>query len=138
VTVSNQLDRTSSEREACVTNTEGAAPGRLMITSTTVGEDVSVVALDGEIDHNSSSELRDTLVSLLRRTPRTVVDFSGVTFMDSSGINALIAAHQAADAAPGGSLRLAAPQAAVQRLLNLVGVDALIPCYDTLELALAV
>lgn len=121
-----------------MTNTEGAAPGRLMITSTTVGEDVSVVALDGEIDHNSSSELRDTLVSLLRRTPRTVVDFSGVTFMDSSGINALIAAHQAADAAPGGSLRLAAPQAAVQRLLNLVGVDALIPCYDTLELALAV
>ncbi|MFF7335615.1 STAS domain-containing protein [Streptomyces sp. NPDC090306] len=109
-----------------------------MITSSTRGQGVSVVALDGEIDHNSSTELRDTLLSQLSRTPHTVVDFSRVTFMDSSGINALIAAHQAADAAPGGSLRLAAPQAAVQRLLNLVGVDALIPCYDTLELALTV
>ncbi|MFE7838754.1 STAS domain-containing protein [Streptomyces sp. NPDC057474] len=55
-----------------------------------------MVTLRGETDHAVTNELTEALLSYNGATPpRTVVDLSGVTFMDSSGINVLIAAHQA-------------------------------------------
>jgi stage II sporulation protein AA (anti-sigma F factor antagonist) len=64
-----------------------------------------------------------------------VVDLSGVTFMDSSGINVLIAARNAV-AGTGGWLRLAGPTESVLRTLRLVGLDEIIDCYPTLRDAL--
>lgn len=115
---------------------EPAVPERLLITRTTAGDGTCVVALVGEVDLDGSARLRDTLLSCLESAPGTVVDLSGVTFMDSSGINALITAHQAAQAG-GARLRLAAPQEPVLRVLQLVGVDTLIPCYAGLDAALS-
>nr|WP_261399141.1 STAS domain-containing protein [Streptomyces misionensis] len=66
----------------------------------------------------------------------TVVNLSGVTFMDSSGINALIAAHHAAQSR-GGRLRLAAPSPAVCEILGIVGLTEVTPCRPTLLDALA-
>ncbi|MFI1168164.1 STAS domain-containing protein [Streptomyces sp. NPDC020801] len=117
--------------------TEGAsAPERLLITRTTAGDGTSVVTLAGEVDLDGSARLREALLSCPGTGPGTVVDLADVTFMDSSGINALITAHQAAQA-DGTRLCLAAPQHAVLRVLQLVGVDTLIPCYPTLEEALS-
>ncbi|MEU7057994.1 STAS domain-containing protein [Streptomyces sp. NPDC046197] len=116
--------------------TEGAAvPERLLITRTTADDGTCVVTLAGEADLDGSAHLRQALLSCLETAPNTVIDCGEVTFMDSSGINALITAHQAAQAS-GARLRLAAPQDAVLRVLQLVGVDTLIPCYPTLEQAL--
>ncbi|GGL62908.1 hypothetical protein GCM10010129_03190 [Streptomyces fumigatiscleroticus] len=116
---------------------EGAAvPERLLITRTTTDDGACVVTLAGEVDLDGSAQLRDVLLSCLEMAPGTVVDFGEVTFMDSSGINALITAHQAARERDVW-LRLAAPRQAVQRVLQLVGVDALIPCYPTVEEAVA-
>ncbi|MFI2645430.1 STAS domain-containing protein [Streptomyces sp. NPDC018610] len=116
--------------------TEGAAvPDRLLITRTTAEDGTRVVTLVGEADLDSSTRLRDTLLTCLASAPATVADLSGLTFMDSSGINALISAHQAAQAA-GARLSLAAPREAVLRVLQLVGVDTLIPCYPSVEAAL--
>jgi stage II sporulation protein AA (anti-sigma F factor antagonist) len=67
---------------------------------------------------------------------RVVIDLSQVTFMDSSGVNALIAAHQSALAAQGW-LRLVVVRGAVLRTLQLVGLDTVVPCHPTLEDALA-
>jgi anti-anti-sigma factor len=114
---------------------EPAVPERLLITSTTADDGTRVVTLVGEVDLDGSARLRDTLLSCPESAPGTVVDLSDVTFMDSSGINALIAAHRAAQAG-GTRLRLAAPQEAVLRVLQLVGVDTLIPCYTSLRAAL--
>ncbi|MET9256347.1 STAS domain-containing protein [Streptomyces sp. NPDC048182] len=115
---------------------EGAAvPERLLITRTTTGEGVSVVTLAGEVDLDGSSQLRDVLLSCVERTPGTVVDFAEVAFLDSSGINVLISAHQAAESR-GVWLRIAAPQSSVERVLQLVGVDTLIACHPTVEGAL--
>ncbi|MGV9993601.1 STAS domain-containing protein [Streptomyces sp. NPDC003374] len=116
--------------------TEGAAvPERLLITRTTTDDGTHVVTLAGEIDLDGSARLREALLSGVAGGPGTVVDLGAVTFMDSSGINALITAHQATQEA-GTRLCLAAPQDAVLRVLQLVGVDSLIPCYPTLEAAL--
>ncbi|MFD8277392.1 STAS domain-containing protein [Streptomyces flaveolus] len=102
---------------------------------TTATDGIHVVSLTGEIDHDTAHQVRQALNVAGTRRPRIVVDLRHVTFMDSSGLNALIAAHQAVTEA-GGWLRLAAPTAPVQRVLQLVGVDQLITCHPTLRQAL--
>ncbi|WP_433920632.1 STAS domain-containing protein [Streptomyces canus] len=96
-----------------------------------------VVTVEGEIDHNVKDVLSEALMSEdgTVAPPRIVADLSGVTFMDSSGINVFVAAYQQVDGAQGW-LRIAGAQAPVLRVLALVGVDALIPCHPTVEQAL--
>ncbi|MFC7791336.1 STAS domain-containing protein [Streptomyces cinereoruber] len=97
---------------------------------------IRVVTLHGEIDHTGKDVLRDALTQHeTGAPPRVVADMSGVSFLDSSGINVLIFAHQhLADAQ--GWLRIAAPQEAVHRVLTLIGIDTVIDCHPTLEDAL--
>ncbi|MEV5884555.1 STAS domain-containing protein [Streptomyces sp. NPDC052020] len=111
-------------------------PDRLLITRTTTDDGVCLVTVAGEVDLDGSVRFREVLLSCLRTGRGAVVDLARVGFMDSSGINALITAHQAAEAG-GVWLRLAAPQQAVRRVLELVGVDSLIPSYPSVEAALA-
>ncbi|WP_338056479.1 STAS domain-containing protein [Streptomyces torulosus] len=95
-----------------------------------------MVTLRGEIDHTVKNKLTEALLSYGSVTPpRTVVDLSGVTFMDSSGIKVLIAAHQSMSDAQGW-LRIAGAQASVLRVLELVGLDQVIGCHPTVEQAL--
>ncbi|MFD3334641.1 STAS domain-containing protein [Streptomyces sp. NPDC058700] len=97
---------------------------------------VHVVALVGDIDHTTVGTFRQALTPPGGSAPHTVVDCRDVTFMDSSGINILVAANNAARS-HGGSLRLAHTPAPVLELLRIVGLDDLIPVYPTLEDALA-
>ncbi|MFJ4982127.1 STAS domain-containing protein [Streptomyces coeruleorubidus] len=101
----------------------------------TATDGIRVLTLAGEIDHHTGAPLRQALDVSDTARPRIVIDMRQVTFMDSSGINILIAAHQAVTAA-GGWLRLAGPAGAVMRTLQIVGVDALIDCRPTLREAL--
>ncbi|MEU5338327.1 STAS domain-containing protein [Streptomyces asoensis] len=95
-----------------------------------------VVSVRGEIDHDGKDVLRSVLLSSAGAAPaRLVVDLSGVPFMDSSGINVFVAAHQAVSGTAGW-VRIAAAQEPVLRVLELVGVDAVITCHPTLEQAL--
>ncbi|MEV7004152.1 STAS domain-containing protein [Streptomyces sp. NPDC093982] len=55
--------------------------------------------------------------------------------MDSTGINILITAHQTLVEA-GGWLRLAAPADPVLHPIQLVGIDSVIDCHETLRQAL--
>ncbi|MEU7038716.1 STAS domain-containing protein [Streptomyces sp. NPDC046237] len=68
---------------------------------------------------------------------RVVADMSGVTFPDSTGINVLLIVHQQVREAQAW-LRIAAPTDNVQRVLTLIGVDAVIPCHPTLEAAMSI
>ncbi|MER7196159.1 STAS domain-containing protein [Streptomyces flaveolus] len=61
-----------------------------------------------------------------------MVDMRQVTFMDSSGINILIHAHQTLTWA-GGRLRLTTVSQPVMRTLQFVGVDAVIDVRETLD-----
>ncbi|MDC2956702.1 MULTISPECIES: STAS domain-containing protein [Streptomyces] len=110
-------------------------PGRLSIQHAVVG-DVRVVTVHGEIDHDVKDVLSQALLFENGITPlRIVADLSGVTFMDSSGINVFVAAYQRASDAQGW-LRIAAAQDSVVRLLQMVGIDEIIPCHRTVEQAL--
>lgn len=112
----------------------GGQAGELSV-AVTVSDGVRVVTPAGEIDHATGDPLRQALEVPGAGRPRIVVDLHLVTFMDSTGINLLINAHHALSEA-GGWLRLVAPTSVVARTLQIVGVDAVIDCKDTLDDAL--
>ncbi|MGW6928337.1 STAS domain-containing protein [Streptomyces sp. NPDC054950] len=110
-------------------------PGQLFVEERTV-DGIRVVSVRGEIDNDVTDVLSNALLSPEgTMAPRIVADLSGVTFMDSSGINVFVAAHQAVTATEGW-VRIAGAQEPVLRILELVGVDAIITCHPTLEQAL--
>ncbi|MFF1443099.1 STAS domain-containing protein [Streptomyces sp. NPDC058295] len=115
---------------------QAGRPGRLSVEHRVV-DGVRVVTVQGEIDHDVKNVLGDALLigDGAAQPARIVVDLSGVTFMDSSGINVFVAAHQAVSATDGW-LRIAAAQDSVLHVLRLVGIDALIPCHPTVEQAM--
>ncbi|MER6135491.1 STAS domain-containing protein [Streptomyces sp. NPDC001815] len=114
---------------------EAAQSGQLSIDHTSV-DGIRVVTLRGEIDHTVKDILTEALLPPSAATPlRTVADLSGVTFMDSSGINVLVLAHRATSSAEGW-LRIANASEAVLRVLQVVGLDTVIPCHPSVEEAL--
>ncbi|MFJ9246587.1 STAS domain-containing protein [Streptomyces sp. NPDC101776] len=116
-------------------NTEQAGqPGRLSVR-TDIVDGTLVVAAAGEIDHQTGGSLREALDPPEGAAPRVVIDLSAVTFMDSSGINILIAVHSSL-AESGGWLRLAGAAPSVLRIIQLVGIDGFIDCHPTVQQAL--
>jgi stage II sporulation protein AA (anti-sigma F factor antagonist) len=112
-------------------------PARLSV-ETRVADGVRVVAVWGEIDYDVRDLFSEALLLEDGAVPplRIVVDLSQVTFMDSSGINVLVGTHRQVSEARGW-LRVAGAQESVLRVLELVGIDALISCYPSVEQALS-
>ena len=76
-------------------------------------------AVVGEIDAHTAPEISEAVA---RATSSALeIDLSGVDFVDSSGLRALIEAHQRFEA-NGGSLTLVRPSAVVSRLFDISGV----------------
>jgi stage II sporulation protein AA (anti-sigma F factor antagonist) len=115
---------------------QAARSAGLSVVST-AADGIRVLTLAGEVDRDTGQTLREALDASGTPYPHIVVDLSRVTFMDSTGINILIAAHRSLTEA-GGWIRLAAPTEAVLRLLQIVGVDTVIDCRETLHQALSV
>ncbi|MFJ8134373.1 STAS domain-containing protein [Streptomyces sp. NPDC096013] len=114
-----------------MTDEHPARPSHLTVHHSTL-DGIRIVALRGELDHAARDFAEEALKPPAGDTPRTVADLTELTFMDSSGINALIAAHRAAMDAQGW-LRVAGAQPSVLRVLRIVGVDALISCVPTVR-----
>ncbi|MFD9465915.1 STAS domain-containing protein [Streptomyces sp. NPDC060027] len=110
---------------------------RLSVTRSTTADGITVLALRGEVDFTTGAEIQCALLDSEGEANRhTVMDLSQVTFMDSTGIDALVGAHQAA-AAIQGWVRVAGPTPPVLRVLQIVGLDTVITCYPTLQQALS-
>jgi anti-anti-sigma factor len=91
---------------------------------TVVGDDRITLTLRGELDLSSRSELDHALAGLqLEHAHKLVLDLGDVSFMDSSGVHAVMTV-KALCAEHRCELLLASRSAAVQRLLELTGVLA--------------
>jgi anti-anti-sigma factor len=95
--------------------------------------DIHLVALHGELDVLSADWLTDALVEVAGST--VVVDLSDLTFMDCSGIDALMVTRNRILVKGLGELVLTRPSAIVRRALEIVGLNGWIvewsPDWDT-------
>ncbi|MCU1490731.1 MAG: anti sigma factor [Acidimicrobiaceae bacterium] len=100
-------------------------------------EGVAVLQPVGELDISAAGWLRDRLHAAATASPSSliVVDCSGLTFVDSSGISVLAHAHLRVEAA-GGELRLAALPSRVARVLELSGLIGVLRSFPDIESAL--
>jgi anti-anti-sigma factor len=89
------------------------------------GRAVSVTG-HGEIDMTTVEMLADTLDTVLRQECPAHIDvnLSEVTFMDSSGVNALMACRAVAEPA-GCRITISHPRPTVHRVLTVTGVGHL-------------
>ncbi|MGP4022624.1 STAS domain-containing protein [Actinomadura sp. 3N407] len=82
----------------------------------------TVIAISGELDIVSTPSLRERLHAALRDTgPYVVIDLSGVTFCDASGLALLVDARRRTEP-KGTTVVLAAPRPQMGRLLRLTGL----------------
>lgn len=78
----------------------------------------AVVSVRGDVDLATADRLRDALEQALALSNRLQVDVTEMTFIDSTGLSALVWGHrQAAEA--GGALTLRGPSPMLRRLLEL-------------------
>ena len=96
--------------------------------STATAADGSVrVHVRGELDLATSPELEEALRREIGAGRRVVVDLSDVAFIDSTGLNTLIAALRACDA-KGGALTVSPTlPSQVRRVLEITGLNKLLP-----------
>jgi anti-anti-sigma factor len=78
----------------------------------------------GEIDVMTAPKLHEALNLVLREQPSILqIDLANVTFIDSTGLSALVVAHRQLEEA-GGELRLVSVPPKVYRVFELVGLDS--------------
>lgn len=99
--------------------------------------DVGVIRVDGRLNMVTASQLRDTVTQAVDAgRQRLVVDLTNTSFMDSSGLGALIGALKTARSA-GGDLRIAGANEQVLMVLQLSNMDRILRPYETPESAFA-
>jgi len=85
--------------------------------------DGGTVAVAGEIDLATAGELADAIESI--PDGPVALDLDGVAFIDSSGVGAIVVAHQRL-AAAGRELSILRRSPAVDRVFTISGVDEIL------------
>ena len=95
----------------------------------------AIAEVGGDLDIACAPAVREQLLGVLGpHASRIVVDLSGVSFCDASGLAVLIGARRRAWLL-GGVLRLAAPAPAVAAVLGLTGLDVQFEIFATVPAA---
>ena len=94
---------------------------------------VAVVQPRGELDLVTVETLRAAL-DAIKSTERLVLDLRGLSFMDSTGLQLLVALHRRAQR-DGLQLTLVAPAAPVDRAIQLCGLDQELPFVAIVDAA---
>ena len=89
--------------------------------------DIPVVLVSGDLDVATAGMLRDRLLALFDAGERAlVIDLAGATFADSSGLNAIVwSARRFTE--HNGTVTLRSPSPSVARVLELSGLDKVLP-----------
>src|SRR3954454_6387890 len=82
----------------------------------------ALVTVVGEVDLSSSERLREELETALHESRAVVVDVGGMSFIDSSGLNALVHAYRTAQGV-GSDLRIRHPTPMFLRLLEITRLE---------------
>lgn len=102
---------------------------------TSAYDGAALLTLTGEIDLHSAPVLRERLSEVCAEGQRIViVDLTGVEFLDSSALGALVSASREFSDM-GGVLRLACPPPHVQKVFRITRLADVIPVFDDVPAA---
>jgi anti-sigma B factor antagonist len=108
----------------------------LTVTTAALDERRCTVVLHGRLNAVSAPELKARLKQLLQGgSAQLIVDLSGVAFVDSSGLSALISGLKSAREA-GGYLKLAGLNEQVGSIFRLTRLDRVFEMYPDVDAAL--
>jgi anti-sigma B factor antagonist len=103
----------------------GSAP--VLVVELSRSPAAAVVHLHGEVDLCTAPQLVDTLGRLIDEGERhLVVDMEQMQFIDSTGLNVLVAARGRVQEL-GGELRVRRPTRSTRRVLDVAGLAELLP-----------
>ena len=103
----------------------------------TLPSEPNVLPLEGEIDLHVSPRVTAALATMIEKKPtRLVVDLSAVTYIDSSGLAALIEGMQNVDAY-GGKFILVGLQENVKPIFEIARLDRVFIIFPDVDSALA-
>jgi anti-sigma B factor antagonist len=95
-----------------------------------------LITASGELDYHTGPRLRAYLDDVpLAPGAALVLDLSGITYCDSTGVSVLVHAYRRAEAADA-KIALAGAAPAIFRLLTFAGLDRLFRSYDSVQAAL--
>jgi phosphoserine phosphatase RsbU/P len=99
--------------------------------------DQAVVTLPKEIDIANAESVYELLAAVAAQSPEVMTaDLTSTNFCDSAGLNSLLRANRTL-ADNNGELRLALGQSPVRRVVQLTGLDQVLPVFTTVDEALA-
>ncbi|HEV2888258.1 MAG TPA: STAS domain-containing protein [Jatrophihabitans sp.] len=108
----------------------------LSLTASSTGAH-TVLEVHGEVDVHSASQLADRLVQIIDSGQQSVVvDLSRLSFIDSTGLGALVAARNRAQQT-GAALRLVCTSERMLKLFRITGLDAVFEIYATVPEAIS-
>ena len=93
-----------------------------------------LITVTGELDYHTGPRLRACLDDAPCQSG-LILDLSGITYCDSTGVSVLVHAHRRTEAA-GAMLALAGAAPEVFRLLSLTGLDRFFQSYDSVATAI--
>ena len=98
-------------------------------------DDYTICRPVGELDAFTVSQFRQALAQLASN-PRLLIDMSGVPFVDSAGLGALIGGIRRAREL-GGDVAVSCSRPTLTRLLRTTGFDRIVTVTETIEEAAA-
>lgn len=96
----------------------------------------TLVRVQGEIDVVSRPQFEKAMFDVIDTGAPMVVDMREVTFCDSTGLNAIVAANRRAGERATTIALIALPER-VRRVFRITGIDKFVPVYETLRDAVA-
>ncbi len=106
-----------------------------MITMNTVIQEVKVVQLSGSLDSTQSQEFKQSISEIVNREDYVkvlLIDLRNLTFMDSSGLGALVLAFKALRSA-GKRMVICSINEQVRILFELTGMDKVFEIFPSQE-----
>ena len=100
-------------------------------------QEIPIISISGDIDLESSPQLREFLKpKAAQKTPRLLLDFTKVDYIDSSGLATLIEYFQSVQSG-GGKLALACLSPRVKNVFEIVRLEQIFALYPDIPSALA-
>jgi anti-sigma B factor antagonist len=97
---------------------------------------ITVVALSGDVDLQTSPAVRQKLLECLDKHKKLIVDMSNVAYIDSSGVASLVEAFQVSRK-KSASFVLAAVSPSAMRVLSLARLDKVFTIHPDVNAAAA-